>query len=47
MSPSDEEDDQWRRLRRANSVRLLLFPLIVILFVSGWTLWFMDPASGR
>ena len=49
-SPSDGEDSEWRRLRRANSIRLLLFPLIVALFGLGWlvlTIGTQDQADGR
>lgn len=48
--PPDEPEHAWRARRRANTLRLLVFPAIVVLFALGWLLWVVaraDPASGR
>ncbi len=49
-SSADEQDQQWRRLRRANTVRLILYAGIAVLFAIGWLAWFIakqDPGSSR
>ena len=38
-SPEEEQDAEWRELRRANYRRLLMFPLMVALGVFTWLIW--------
>jgi hypothetical protein len=50
QSDQEQEDEEWRLLRRANCRKLLMFPAMMFFAIVAWIIWFWatdNPAYTR